>query len=169
MSLEERLALATFVAALHRDEAIAGFYRGRFAGLAKPDLVNAIADEVRRGEAHGPYGRYPAGPLSAEDAPGIVHRVAAGNRHVLGDRLSAALEHAHLLVFRPRDSSPEALQALLDAGWTTSGIVTLSQLVAFLAFQIRVVTGLRALAASLHEPAIGPAITPISPAAIALG
>jgi uncharacterized protein YciW len=37
---------------------------------------------------------------------------------------------------------------LLDAGWTTSGIVTLSQLVAFLAFQIRVVTGLKALTAS---------------------
>ena len=33
----------------------------------------------------------------------------------------------------PRDSAADALQALLDAGWTTDGIVTLSQLVAFLA------------------------------------
>ncbi|MCY1551814.1 CMD domain protein [compost metagenome] len=54
--------------------------------------------------------------------------------------------HAHLLVFHPRDASPAALQALLDAGWRTTEIVTLSQLVAFLAFQIRVVIGLRALA-----------------------
>jgi len=38
---------------------------------------------------------------------------------------------------------------LLDAGWSTTGIVTLSQIVAFLAFQIRVATGLRVLAGAL--------------------
>jgi len=52
------------------------------------------------------------------------------------------------LVFRPRDASPAALQALLDAGWAANDIVTLSQLVAFLSFQIRAVAGLRALAAA---------------------
>jgi CMD domain protein len=61
-------------------------------------------------------------------------------------RLAAALEHAHLLIFHPRDASPAALQKLLDAGWSTTDIVTLSQLVSFLSFQIRVVAGLRALA-----------------------
>ena len=53
-----------------------------------------------------------------------------------------------MLVFHPRDAAPAHLQALIDAGWSTTGIVTLSQLVAFLAFQIRAVTGLRALAAT---------------------
>ena len=44
------------------------------------------------------------------------------------------------------------LQALLDAGWSTPEIVTLSQLVAFLTFQIRVAAGLRTLAAAgAHE------------------
>jgi uncharacterized protein YciW len=38
------------------------------------------------------------------------------------------------------------LQALLDAGWSPTDIVTLSQLVAFLAFQVRLVTGLQVLA-----------------------
>jgi uncharacterized protein YciW len=52
----------------------------------------------------------------------------------------------HLLVFHPRDAAPRALQALLDADWSTTDIVTLSQIVAFLSFQIRVVTGLRTLA-----------------------
>jgi uncharacterized protein YciW len=42
--------------------------------------------------------------------------------------------------------APPALRALLDAGWSTTDIVTLSQLVAFLSFQIRVAAGLRALA-----------------------
>ena len=66
-------------------------------------------------------------------------------RASLGERLAEALEHAHLLVFRPRESSPAALVALADAGWSTDGIVTLSQLVSFLAFQLRVAAGLRLL------------------------
>ena len=36
-------------------------------------------------------------------------------------------------------------QALLDAGWSVADIVTLSQLVSFLAFQLRVVAGLQVL------------------------
>ena len=70
----------------------------------------------------------------------------ARNPSDLGPRLAAAFEHAHLLVFHPRDAAPAALQALLDAGWSTTDIVTLSQIVAFLSFQIRVVAGLRVLA-----------------------
>jgi len=64
---------------------------------------------------------------------------------VLGPRLAAAFDHMHLLVFHPRDAAPAALQGLLDAGWSTTDIVTLSQIAAFLSFQIRVVAGLRAL------------------------
>ena len=59
--------------------------------------------------------------------------------------LSAALEHAHLLVYRTREASGPALDQLVDAGWSIDGIVTLSQLVAFLAFQQRVAAGLRVL------------------------
>ena len=50
-----------------------------------------------------------------------------------------------MLVFHPRDSAPAYLQALLDAGWSTTGVVVISQLVAFLSYQIRVVAGLRVL------------------------
>jgi uncharacterized protein YciW len=63
-------------------------------------------------------------------------------------RLAAALQHAHLLTLHPRDARPAELQPLLSAGWSATGaIVTLSQLVSFLAFQIRTVAGLKALAA----------------------
>jgi CMD domain protein len=149
MNGEERYALAVFVAGLHRDAATLAFYRTGLAGQnGRPDLAAAIDREIARGAAKGPYGHYPEGPLSAEDRAGPVHRVSEADRAVLGPRLSAALAHAHLLVFRPRDASPAALQALLDAGWSTTGIVTLSQLVAFLSFQIRVIVGLRALAAA---------------------
>ena len=146
VSLEERHAVAAFVAGLHRDAAALAFYR---RGLDERGAVaGAIDQEIERGAASGPYGRYPEGPLSVEDKAGPSFRVSQSNREKLGARLAAALEHAHLLVFHPRDASPAALEALRDAGWATADIVTLSQLVAFLTFQIRVVAGLRALASA---------------------
>src|SRR5205823_14901388 len=101
---------------------------------------------MKGAEASGPYGTYPAGPMSHEDTACPVYRVGAATRGVLCPRLSAAFEHVHMLVFHPRDAAPASLQALLDAGWSTTDIVTLSQIVAFLSFQIRVVAGLRTLA-----------------------
>ncbi|QSI31328.1 CMD domain protein [Variovorax sp. RKNM96] len=145
--IADRFAVAAFVAALHGQPDVARFYADALAGQgARTGVTEAIAIETQRGAAEGPYGRYPAGSLSAEDAPGPSYAVGAAQRPVLGERLSAGLVHAHLLVFHPRDASPGALQALLDAGWTSTEVVTLSQLVAFLAFQIRVVVGLKALA-----------------------
>ncbi len=138
MSLEERHAVATFVAALHRDTTTSAFY----AKTLPDDLAITVATEATRGMASGPFGAYPAGPLSVEDTTGPVYTASPG----VAPRLAAALNHAHMLVFHLRDSSPAHLQALLDAGWSTTGIVTLSQLVAFLSFQIRVVHGLRTLA-----------------------
>lgn len=142
----ERYALATFVAGLHRQPQSAGFYAASLQRLGHPRLTEVIEAEIARGSTEGPYGRYPEGPHSVEDKDGLAYRVSDDSRESLGARLAAGLEHAHLLVFHPRDANPAALQALLDAGWSTTDIVTLSQLVAFLSFQIRVVAGLRALA-----------------------
>jgi CMD domain protein len=75
--------------------------------------------------------------------------VAPETARTLGVRLAAAFEHLHLLVFHPRDAAPAGLQALLDAGWSTDDVVTLSQIAAFLSFQIRVVAGLRILAGAI--------------------
>jgi CMD domain protein len=147
VSAKERHAVAAYVAGLHRDAGTLAFYMdGLGAQNASRSVVEAIMAEIAHGAAEGPFGRYPRGPLAKEDKAGHVGRISKANRRTLGARLSAALEHAHLLVFHPRDASPAALQALLDAGWTTTEIVTLSQLVAFVSFQIRVVAGLRILA-----------------------
>ena len=145
----ERFAVAAFVTGLHGDAQTASFYAaGLAAGGASPELRRAIDTAIAAAKGEGPYGAYPAGPLSREDTTGPTHRVAAETRPALGSRLAAAFDHMHLLVFHPRDAAPAALQALLDAGWSTTDIVTLSQIAAFLSFQIRVVAGLRAL--SLH-------------------
>jgi CMD domain protein len=144
----ERFAVAVFVAGLHGQTAIKDFYSAKLANAAAGDATRAAIDaEIAAAATKGPYGAYPKGPLSKEDTQGPVHRVADANRAALGPRLSAAFEHVHMLVFHPRDAAPPSLQAMLDAGWTTDAVVTLSQLVAFLSFQIRVVAGLRVLAA----------------------
>jgi len=144
----ERFAVAAFVAGLHGRPETREFYDGKLAEAgASPELRVAIGAEVFAGHAHGPYGRYPAGPLSIESREDLVYGVGPTGREVLGERLAAAFEHVHMLVLRPRDAAPASLQAMLDAGWSTTGVVTLSQLVSFLAFQIRVVAGLKALAA----------------------
>lgn len=147
---DERLAIAVFVAGLHAAADISEFYA---SGLADKALATVAAAEVEKGRTNGPYGRYPTGPLSAEDRAGLVYEVSGDSRNALGPKLAVALEHSHLLVFRPRESNAGALQKLLDAGWTTTGVVTLSQIVAFLAFQIRVVTGLKALATATAQSA----------------
>lgn len=62
--------------------------------------------------------------------------------------MDAALAHAELLVLRPRDAEPAHLRALEAAGWDADGIITLSQLVSFVTFQLRIAHGLRVLAAT---------------------
>jgi CMD domain protein len=150
----ERYAIAAFVAGVHDERAAAGFYLAKLAKVSdQRELVDALKVEIERGKTKGPYGAFPAGPLSAEDRAGLIYSVAGDRKAVLGARLTAALEHAHLLVFRPRDATPADMQALLDAGWSSTAIVTLSQLVAFLSFQVRSVAGLRTLGASLGQTA----------------
>ena len=80
--------------------------------------------------------------------PASAYEPSAAARDLLGERIAIALAHAHLLTYRPRESDAAALDLLLDAGWSVDGIVTLSQLVSFLAFQQRVAAGLRVLASA---------------------
>ncbi|WP_407119291.1 CMD domain protein [Bradyrhizobium sp. LMG 9283] len=148
-SLAERAAVAAFVTGLHGESPVAAFYREKLAANADgAALVEPIQTEIERGKTSGPFGAFPPGPLSVENKAGLIYRVSAERKHELGTRLVAALEHAHLLVLHPRDAASADMKALLAAGWSTTGIVTFSQLVAFLSFQVRVVSGLRTLAAA---------------------
>lgn len=148
VSLAERFALATFVTGLHRQETELNYYR---RGLKRADegLVAKVEAEISNGLAEGPAGAYPPGPLSAEDTPAPSYTPA--DAAALGPRLAAAFTHAHMLVFHPRDAKSEHIGALLAAGWSATGIVTLSQIVAFLAFQLRVIHGLRVLSRNLAK------------------
>lgn len=104
----------------------------------------AVAAHVARLHGPGPAAALYLENLRDED-PALAALIGAGEP--AGERhLDAGLAHAELLVLRPSEASPEHLRALEAAGWDADGIVTLSQLISFLTFQLRVAHGLRVLA-----------------------
>lgn len=145
MSLVERAAIASFAAALF-DVPAAERHYWKLLSAADPRLGDAVAEAVELGRGSGPYGSF-AGDLAAESKPGPELVLLPHLAEALGARLTSALQHTHMLVLHPRDSSAERLEPLVAAGWSADGIITLSQLVSFLAFQVRVVAGLSVLVA----------------------
>ena len=96
-----------------------------------------------------------------------AHYAGFGLADPTSGRLTAALNFARLLTFSPVDATPGALQALVKAGWSKDGIVTLAQLIAFVSFQSRLIAGLRLLNENPLRPAIRPSLrghgTPAQP------
>jgi len=156
VSRAERHAVAAFVSLLHQQAEAADWHLQLLQELS-PHWFEAVRHAAAAGATQGPYGHFPGGPLTAEDQDGTALQLSQALRAVLGERLHAALLHAHFLVFHPRDADPQRVRALEAAGWQTDDIVVLSQLVAFLSFQLRVVDGLRVLAAGWQVEA-GPAV-----------
>ncbi|WP_029267101.1 MULTISPECIES: CMD domain protein [unclassified Microbacterium] len=148
VSQAERELVAAFATGLAgADDATAVFYADR-AQDADPETASVVLTEADGAAVSGPFGVYTELGLQEENTEGERYVPSDAVTAVIGERLAAALAHTHLLVFRPREASGADLGRLLDAGWSTDGIVTLSQLVSFLAFQQRVVTGLRVLGAA---------------------
>ncbi len=111
----ERLATALRVAALHEEPALVDHYTERLRATA------GVSEQLIAAVLAGPN--------------------AAG----LPARLQAMLVHADLLVIRPAAATPDDLKALQTAGLSDAEIVTVSQLIAFVSFQIRVFVGLSLL------------------------
>ena len=84
----DRYAVAAFVAGLHEEPTVANFYLAR---LARRELVEALQAESERGKTKGPYGAFPAGPLSAEDTTGLIYR----NSPYQPQALRALIDVAH--------------------------------------------------------------------------
>jgi len=63
----------------------------------------------------------------------------------LSPRLTAILRHTDLLTRGPGDATPAQLATLHDAGLTPRDVVTISQLIALMSYEVRVLTGLRLL------------------------
>lgn len=63
-------------------------------------------------------------------------------------RLSALMAYSDLISVRPRDTTPADVEALKAAGISDADIVRVSELNAFLAYQIRVIAGLKLMKAT---------------------
>ncbi|MBL3699103.1 alkylhydroperoxidase domain protein [Leucobacter luti] len=167
-SLAERYAIAAFVAQLHGFPEAAEFYAdllGDEDSQLAAQIAAAAADVVAAGAGRGPVGAYREPDLASEGTHAAVWRPDADAAERLGAHLAAGLAHAHALVFRPREARPEWLAALVAAGWSADAIVSLSQLVSFLAFQLRLAWGLRVLGGSADAFKPASAAAPASDAA----
>ena len=152
VSFRDRYAVAAFTAGLLGSARAEEFYRDllRDEDESASWAVAELLDEATAAESarRGPYGVFESQALAGENVPGPWLSVAKATAERLGAKLVAGLEFAHLLVLHPRDSRPDHLALLLEAGWDEDDIVTLAQLVSFLNFQIRISTGLAALTAT---------------------
>lgn len=99
--LAERYAVAAYVAQLHAFDTATAFY-GDLLGDEEPALVAPVAAAAAASATSGPYGLYREPALAGESVEGLRWTPDAEASAALGDRLAAALAHAHLLVFRPR-------------------------------------------------------------------
>ncbi len=62
--------------------------------------------------------------------------------------MSAILRHVDLIATTPRDATAADVAALQAAGVATADIVRLSQLIAFVSYQLRLIAGLRLMGAT---------------------
>ncbi len=120
LTFEMRDAIALRIALIERSPAVEAHHRER---LAKH---NASAEFISAVEA------FPEGSAA------------------LDPKLVAALAHADLLTRSPRDASPEAIDALTSAGFSVRDIISLSQLIAFVSYEVRLLSMMRILS---EEPA----------------
>jgi alkylhydroperoxidase domain protein/CMD domain protein len=127
LSTLERLATALRVATLHQATSAAAHYRARL-------VDTGAGPEVAAAEVVVPLVADAAGTRTP-DAPAV------------SPRLQAILRHADVLAFAPAHARPGDLQALADVGLSVRAIVTLSQVIAFVSFQVRVLRALQLLGA----------------------
>jgi uncharacterized protein YciW len=59
--------------------------------------------------------------------------------------MGAIMRHVDLIVTRPVDSSRADIEALANAGLSPTAIVALSQVVAYVSYQLRLIAAFRAL------------------------
>ncbi|HDR9587253.1 TPA: hypothetical protein QDC22_004520 [Burkholderia stabilis] len=125
---------------------------------ALPDLslierLHAARYVAQRSNAHALAATYRTRLL---DAGGTVEEIAHADADAfdaLAPRVGAILAHARLLTEAPVHARPSDLDALKSAGLTTPAIVALSQLVAFVAYQLRVAAAAQALHARATKEA----------------
>ncbi|CAN5573740.1 CMD domain protein [soil metagenome] len=132
--------------------------QGSFDALLEPADASALSRTEREMVALRVATLHACAPLVALHrerlsalgvAPAAMDAAVAGPAgEGLDARTAAMLVHADMLTLEPIAARPAHLEALAAAGLSAAAIVTLSQLIAFVAYQVRVVAGLALLEGS---------------------
>jgi CMD domain protein len=83
--------------------------------------------------------------LSALDPSGTLAHTVEGKAQITEGRWDAILAHVDLVTRGPGSAERKDIDNLLAAGLSSHAVVSLSQLIAYVNFQSRVLAGLRAL------------------------
>jgi CMD domain protein len=124
------------------DEAI--FSPADDGGLAPAERAAAalrIAELLRDGALIAHY----RARLAALDPSGTLARTIEGGAQITDARWDAIVAHVDLVTRGPGSTTREDVDQLVAAGLSSHAIVSLSQLIAYVNFQSRVLAGLRAL------------------------
>lgn len=142
----------------HQRPAVRQHTQGSFDALLEPADASALSRTEREAVALRVATLHGCEPLitlhrerlvALAATPAAIDAAAAGPDAPGQDaRQVALLRHADMLSLAPIDARPDHLKALADAGLSPAAIVTLSQLIGFVAYQVRVVAGLALLQAS---------------------
>ena len=114
---------------------------GGFTRAERAAAALRIATLLRDGalEAH-----YRAG-LAALDPSGALAKTVEGKAQITELRWDAILAHVDLVTRGPGRAERKDIENLLVAGLSSHAVVSLSQLIAYVSFQSRVLAGLRML------------------------
>ncbi|MGE8319895.1 MAG: CMD domain protein [Comamonas sp.] len=137
----------------HQRDKVAAATQGSYEALFAPDLQGLSLQERLAVALHA-CALTPAPELAAHyrerlQATGADAALLASaeSGQAAEPRLAAMLEFTRKLISKPVEGDQAAIQALPAAGLSTPAVVALSQLIAFLSYQVRLVAGLKAMKA----------------------
>jgi uncharacterized protein YciW len=138
---------------LHTQLSEAALFDPALPDLSLIERLHAARYVARQSNAHALADIYRARLLDAGGTRDDIAHADADALDALPRRLGAILSHAKRLTHAPVDARAADLDTLKSAGLTTPAIVALSQLVAFVAYQLRVAAAARALQARAAKEA----------------
>lgn len=158
LSLAERLQVAMYACRMTPAPALLAHYRARLEELREsPHKPSHGQDQQPTDAAQA------AKPADRELLKAIEH----GDPERRADaRLSAILKFTRILTLNPVIGDRDLLQSLPAAGLSTPAIVALAQLIAFIAYQTRLVAGLVALNAAMQQAVRDSSLAAAGPAAV---
>lgn len=153
----------------HQREKVAAATQGSYDALFDPALPGLSLTErllvalyaTRISPSPLLASHYRARLTETDAAPADIAVAESGKpSDAANPRLAAILEFTRKLIENPVEGDEAALKTLPAAGVSTPEVVTLSQLIAFLSYQTRLVAGLVAMKDLAAEPARAAAVPP---------